>query len=218
MINSRLLNTVITLMLMAYSRAHGSNASGFYNLGFEDGTIVKIPDALLPTMVEFNAAIPGWSGTINGVSQTVALYNDRFLDSPGFALEKTGDSRLAYEGDYYLTLTKGIWGDAVALSQVGRLPNDAKTIQFACTYNLPTLTFDNHVIQTIPIKQDGQYIMLAGDVSAFAGKEGELSFHVTGDVLLDDISFSPLAIPEPSTVGLLLLGGFAMVWHSRKKA
>jgi hypothetical protein len=63
-----------------------------------------------------------------------------------------------------------------------------------------------------------------GDISAFAGSLAELRILNTADpfggstTVLDNISFSPTAIPEPSTISLAGLGALFLMLVRRKHA
>ena len=68
---------------------------------------------------------------------------------------------------------------------------------------------------------------MAGNVSAFANTTATLAFWceaTTGGGYpanenyynLDDIQFSPSAVPEPNSLGLFGLGGLFLAWRYRK--
>ena len=68
--------------------------------------------------------------------------------------------------------------------------------------------------QYIPLVQfgtSGNNIVMAGDISMFAGQTGELRF--VGGGLFDDIQFSPVPIPEPGVLGLFGLGAVLLGWR-----
>src|SRR6185312_11044193 len=73
-------------ILLAGLAVQSSFAQGtFQNLNFESAIIVPIPGDP-QGRVQFAPAFPGWTGFINGIQQTTALYNNRNLSSPYFAL------------------------------------------------------------------------------------------------------------------------------------
>ena len=57
------------------------------------------------------------------------------------------------------------------------------------------------------------YNVYAADVSSFAGQVETLTFSEAG--YLDDIQFSPEAIPEPSSAALVFLGSSILVYIRR---
>ena len=103
------------------------------------------------------------------------------------------------------------------LAQTGTLPASARTIEFlsnACYAIGFDVSFRGQGIALclLGTTSNGRYVW-GGDISAYAGQTGELSFLGTG--YLDHIQFSNEPIPEPgvfalSTVGVLLLGWRAL--------
>jgi hypothetical protein len=80
--------------------------------------------------------------------------------------------------------------------------------------------------QAIPFSAIGSgpnYTLYAANISAWAGRSEELSFSALNDGgvnnwVLDDITFSPNAVPEPSTLALLVMGGMALAarrWRAK---
>ena len=60
------------------------------------------------------------------------------------------------------------------------------------------------------------------NITQYAGETGQLEFTAVANnngpswTELDDITFSPNAVPEPNTLALILLGGLALVrWRCR---
>ena len=75
--------------------------------------------------------------------------------------------------------------------------------------------FGGQYIPLVQFDTSGNNIIMAGDISMFAGQTGELRFAGAG--LFDDIQFSNQAIPEPSLIGLSLIGGLLLGWRLRCK-
>src|SRR6266446_5607306 len=67
------------------ARAQGT----FQNLGFESATLVPI-SGTSPSPVQFGPAFPGWTGSVGGVQQTFALFNEVYLDSSGITVIDQG--------------------------------------------------------------------------------------------------------------------------------
>lgn len=131
------------------------------------------------------------------------------------------------------------------LTQTGEVPLGSQSLRFLYHGNdlKVFLGGDERTLYSLPdvISGDPQiplYHYFAVDVSPYAGRTVELRFdfysrgydedwgeypplypgepHPQNHVL-DDLSFSPLAVPEPSTWALLGLGSAALVWGTRKQ-
>jgi hypothetical protein len=75
------------------------------------------------------------------------------------------------------------------------------------------VTFNGLLIPLVQIGSTANYVIMGGDVSAFAGQTGQLLFTALPNVgygLLDNIQFSTAAVPEPSTFALVALGSLAL--------
>ena len=92
-----------------------------------------------------------------------------------------------------------------AIAQTGQIPQDAKSLVFVTglSYAFNT-TFAGNAIPLVQIGATPKYVILSGDVSAFAGQTGELRF--SGGGFLDAIHFSSQVVPEPSVLGLSAFG------------
>src|SRR5205085_2653446 len=101
--------------------------------------------------------------------------------------------------------------------QSGQIPVGARSIQFYAAGNIG-LSFGGQQIPLSSLGSGNNYVVFGGDISAFAGQTGELRF--VGNGLLDNISFSSQAIPEPGGAALLAVGlvaGGASAWRRRRR-
>src|ERR1017187_9657695 len=187
----------------------------FVNLDFEQAIAPLVPDG--GGKVPVARALPGWTGYVGGGPVSVVWYDDRAIDAASISVF----DRLApeqplrpLEGNYsaWLMGSTSLAGQqqAAAIAQIGQIPADAKSIRFlfSTTY-LPELTFAGQTIPLVELDANTSYTTVGGDISLFAGDTGELRFPVLpghGGGLFDNIQFSPVAIPEPTTLVLSLLG------------
>jgi len=74
------------------------------------------------------------------------------------------------------------------------------------------ITFNNQALSFASISTTGSYSIYGADVSAFAGQTGELLFRVPSQQggIFDNIQFSTVAVPEPSTFALAALGALLL--------
>jgi PEP-CTERM motif-containing protein len=203
----------------------------FQNLDFESATLVPIPGDSL-NRVYFSLAFPGWNGFSGTNQQSAVLHDAHFLDSTGILIMDSNYPSLFIQGNYAATLEAGVQlgssttpADA-SLSQTGLVPSGTKSLSFlATTYDNPfavSLASSNLNLISFPIASQN-YRLYEADISAFAGQIAELEFtlfaqnpHVNPYFLsLDDIQFSPEAVPEPSALSLLMIGVGSLIFLHR---
>jgi hypothetical protein len=174
-------------------------------------------------------SIPYWSATC-GPYQTGVTLNGYVLDATTVSLQ-TGS---LIDGPNSVLLTSSSFSypsSAVAsISQTGLVPSSAQSLSFKVTdilaFQLPTtlpgqffVTMNGENVALQVVSNNGNYTELAGNISNWAGQTAGLSIGVRvpsqqygyGEIYfqgaIDDISFSPSPVPEPSTIMLSLLAG-----------
>jgi hypothetical protein len=219
-----LTNSLIVTSFLLISKV-GVFAQGFVNLNFESTTLAY---NATPSTVATTVGLPGWNAYIGGISQSTILYNNGTLGNSAVAIQGYANSLTpVIDGTFSAALTAGATGNA-SISQTGFIPADTLSLLFESytTGNgLPTLsvTINGQDISISPLLTTANYTLYGGDVSSFAGTTANLAFTAVsnypqgfGYYVLDDISFSPSAVPEPSTLGLTALGGLLLAWRRRK--
>jgi hypothetical protein len=203
---------------------------GFQNLDFEDAVVQDPPPNSVPTgdaiydPIDASAALPYWTALEDNTVCTAIWGAPNALDETSAAL--VSDAPIA--GDFSVMLSS--YTDApsnlfktASISQTGYVPEGTRSIKFligspsqAGPLNAnPVVMLNGTVINTFQQSTSGGVATMVGDVSAFAGKTAQLTFQCSGAGLpsdenyfiLDSISFSSSAVPEPSVFGLLALGG-----------
>jgi hypothetical protein len=113
----------------------------------------------------------------------------------------------------------------VSIKQTGLVPADAQSIRFSGIAGFPlpsrfTVSLDGQNLPWATLEQNGSVGLFAADVSAFAGRVAELRFSSAPDqpFFLDAISFSPVAVPEPSSWALMGAGLLCLAAFIRKRA
>lgn len=220
---------VVSSLLLYLSCASGLWAQAFQNLDFESATLVPIPGDPYNS-VYFTLALPGWSGFTGTNQLGAALYDNMFLDSAGIAILDSNfgvNPNLVIQGNYTVLLQSGAslfpsGGAADAsLSQTGLVPIGAKSLTFLARPVGPfsvSLGGSNLNLISFPVANRNCNLYEA-DISALAGLTEPLTFTALaqpihsndGWLYLDDIQFSPDAIPEPSAVSLLAVGVAVLV-------
>jgi hypothetical protein len=206
-------------------------------------TLPSFPGALFPFGSGPTAQLlPGWNvfygqslldGTIRYDPVSTVSIGNGFIDPPSPESSHVG---LIIPGDYVnlggpydrfalvfndLARMSGGGPAALRVSQVGTVPLDAQLLKFRLPESGAVWLFaDENFYQVRDLPRDPSdqrgYMF---DISPWAGKEIELGFQTSGGLyyVVDDISF---AIPEPSTVSLLLLGGAALgftIWKRTRR-
>ena len=196
----------------------------FQNLDFEQANLGADPQ---PGYVSVASALPYWTVRLGGVQQTEMIYNEQSLGATSVSLVEAADggTDLVYgpiDGNYSVLLQGGISLSSASISQKGWIPWNAQSLLFKAEPGDIPLEVEISG-QDIPYTAVGlgtpgasgqNYGFFAADVSAWAGETETLTFSALegGDNnwLLDDIAFSPNAVPEPNTLALLLMGGLAL--------
>jgi len=241
---SKLISIIFTAALL--SLAETCFAQGFVNLNFESASLVPVPgDAY--NRVQFAQAFPGWTGTVGGVQQTLALSNLLFLDSSGITIINSNfDSSLFLTYGHPLGVIQGNYtailqsGNTLApnpqpadttLSQTALVPIGTQSLLFkayeAFDQNRQFLfvTLGGQTLFLTPLSTGSNYTLYGANVSAWAGQTAELAFTLLAEnphannelVSLDAIQFSTQSVPEPSTFALAALGALFLGFRRRKR-
>jgi hypothetical protein len=222
----------------------GQAQTQFYNFDFEMASNLPPPS---PSGFFFSVpatnALPGWTASVATNATSSVHYDFIAIGSANIALIDSNAASFGYfpaDGNFSAVLQAG---DAVnpvtgrfqevpvTISQTGQIPGTAQSLRFiaGATPGALFVTFNG---QNVPLFQlsAGSY---AGDISAYAGQIGELSFgaqpvlnnsdpkgvpYLTDTlVILDDITFSIEPVPEPGTIALILCGAVLMGFNRRGK-
>jgi hypothetical protein len=198
----------------------------FRNLDFEEATIP-------PYLPGFHSAapaliFPGWSVGSSGTCCTnYTLYNTMTVGSSAQIL--MGPVRDPAEAPYVFPPLQGLFSAVLmerpdpmigtsALIQTGTVPADARSIRFRVATGIDEAAVTLSGV-SIPLTNIGPGF-IGGDISAFAGQDAQLMFTVrpgitAGALYFDDIQFSPIPVPEPSTI-ILLAAGFLVIAIRRR--
>jgi len=206
----------IAMGLLAFGQL-SVRSQGFVNLNFERAT-VQINN---PTYgwLDWGLAAPGWSHS-SGTSTSWIYYGSPHTGVDQIYLLRDATSPVgspgALAGNYSLAFASGLtngadfnspWVNAY-ISQTGLIPSATQSIQLLATG--PFQVFVGGSL--VPMQNLGGNVY-AGNVSALAGTVEEVRIVNTAPIgypqdftVVDNITFSPAAVPEPCHLSLCLLG------------
>jgi hypothetical protein len=127
---------------------------------------------------------------------------------------------LALSGNYSV----GLFSDG-SISQTGLVPDNAESVQFETSANITGLALnvilggDN--LGFSALSQGTGYTVYGINIpAAMDGQMETLTFRTEGatpGILLDNIEFSPMSVPEPSACALLGLGAILLALRPLRK-
>jgi hypothetical protein len=144
------------------------------------------------------------------------------LDDPYVTLQDSNSHYFPSLQGYSVLLQGGTLGgglttgntNGASIFQTGQIPTTSQSLTYLGSGAI-LVTFNGQLLPSIAISNATTYTVWGVDISAYAGQSGELRFtspwvpsplFFPGLGLLDDIRFSPAAIPEPSALVLCSLG------------
>jgi hypothetical protein len=220
---NKILSTLIVVLGMSApaTRSQGT----FQNLNFEEAQIVPVLDTpFYPYAVTVADALPGWTVYYGTVQQTQILYNAPTVGGTtavvlyALGYQSPGAPPPVIDGNFSVLLQGGVINGASAaasISQTGQIPAGTHSLLFDLglgPLTPPEVLIGNQQISVMPVGSGPNYTIYGANISAWAGQTEELTFSSPGgNFLIDDISFSDTAVPEPSpfvlaSVGALLVG------------
>lgn len=218
-----------SVVFLVLSLAH---AQSFVNLNFESANVPASGLEPYGTFVPITSALPGWTAYLGPQQITQVGYNSPTLGTATVSLigptwnSSDTSTYLAgiIDGNYSVDLQTGVGppsytgGENVSIAQNGTVSSTAQSIQFEAFELTPlTVSFNGNFLSPVALSSgtspDGlPYTLYGANIAPWAGVYGELEFTADfngsfNNVVLDDIAFSPNAVPEPSIVALTAIGG-----------
>jgi hypothetical protein len=199
---------------ITFSKANGQG--NFVNLNFESANLPTIPSGQYGGEVPISLAMPGWTGYLGTQQTTQVLHNNFTLGDPSIDIYGP-DSSYIIDGNYMAELQAG--GDGVSvpatIEQTGLVPAGTQSLQikFFTGSTGFSVTLGSMEVNMIPLSSSSLYTVYGANIASLAGQTEQLSISALptaqdpfNGFFLDDIVFSPMAVPEPSTWSLMACG------------
>ena len=235
---------LIAEITVAFFATQSLSAQSFQNLKFEQANpVIDQGGQFYPNDVTAASALPHWTVYLGSVAQTDVLQNpdttgQATVDIYGPDYPSTGGGFGTIDGNYSIVLQAGNYPYSpeqvdASIAQTGTVPITAESLQFKTLGAMipnDVVTFDGINLSPVflgtGVSSIGvNYTLYGVDISPYSGQTGQLEFSSTVSELglvsfpLDDIAFSPNAVPEPNIFALSAMGGLffgARQWFARR--
>jgi len=179
------------------------------NMNFELASVFVPPTPVGGSggMIDPALAFPGWT-----VSNADVFYNDYCLGCPAASLigplYPNATEMISLEGSYSALLQyfgDSFYPDAPSLSTFAAIPTGTRSITFrtAGASENAQVTLDGTPVPLVALSSG----LVGGEVAGFAGRSAQVTFSIGyGRFLFDDVRFSPIPVPEPSSFALACIG------------
>ena len=222
------LQAAVILVLGIHAHAQGT----FQNLNFEQANPVSAGNGLYTTA----SALPGWSVYYGTVSQpqlgenlvplsttTVSLWTAAGPVGAGGGDNLDGNYSVFMLGGEVMN-EGGLTPESASISQTALIPAGTQALLFKAQQDGPGPLDVDIGTQNVSLTAVGigpNYLIYGANISAWAGQTEELTFLAPASAteqsgwVIDDISFSPNAVPEPTSFTLIGIGGLVFAGYRR---
>ena len=206
---------------------HLSNGQGtFQNLNFEQASPVSAGDPFNPNAVTAASAFPYWSVYSGNVQQTEVNFNDPDAGTTTVGLVNPSSPFFPGIDDYSVLLQGGFTASSASISQTGMIPSGTESLLFEAQPAAGPLDvfIGTQSVSFSAVETGPDYTLYSANISAWGGDTESLTFSAPegyggNNWVIDDISFSPNTVPEPSILVLTTIGGLifgARKWFARR--
>jgi hypothetical protein len=206
---------LVSVSVVLSALAQGS----FENMNFE----LANPGTFSSFSVPVSNALPYWKVSLGEVQQTDVGYNAFSTGATSVTLVGPGYGPI--DGNYSVLLYGGETASSASISQTGLIPAGTQSLFFDVGTSLYSEALEVLIgNQSIPFSAVGSgpnYTRYGANISAWAGDTEQLTFWALEETSepneweLDDIIFSPNAVPEPSPLAMTGIGGLLFALYRR---
>jgi hypothetical protein len=221
------LNVAFSLFIFTAWSARAQSTL-FQNPNFESANPVSAGNPNYPDLVTAASALPYWSVYYGNVQQTDVSYNGVSTGATQVTLIGTGNPFYnAIDGAYSVLLQGIVPGSTASISQSGLIPAGTQSLLFEAQPGIGPLDVfvGNQAVSLSAVGSGPNYTLYGANISEWADDPEDITFSAEGgsdnNWLIDDISFSTIAVPEPNVFALTAIGGLffgARKWFGRRRA
>ena len=209
---NRILLAGLATLIMSVSL----RGQGFVNLDFQSAQII-FADPPYNHVIATTNALPYWSAFDGTGTNSLSFinYNHSAFISPVTLYS------YSYTNGGSLSINYSVLLDLGSISQTALVPADAQSLFFKSKPNSGiTVSLGGQDLSYMAISNALDYTLYGAAIpSSFAGQTQTLTFmaSVNGGGPLDDIQFSPEAVPEPPAISFFCLGTGILFYVRRRK-
>lgn len=199
----------------------------FQNMGFESPSFVSA-GTYPPEAMQWGPAMPNWTGYYGNTACSTILYNNETLGGPGISIFNASYSRQPLFGNYSVMLIGG-WNWAAnapydaSIAQTAVVPSSALSLRFAAnSFGGPvSVSLGGTPLSVMVLGTYANYTTYGASTVGLGGQNLELRITCPGSpsdnhLLLDNVTFSTSAVPEPAGWWVMGLGGGVIFWFGRR--
>lgn len=201
----------------------------FENLNFESARIIFDDPPYYKSIATTNA-LPDWSAFSGTTQLTNIPYGPGGTSFSVILYSRTNGGSLSGYCSVLLSFNSTMPQPSNTLgsiTQTGLVPVGSKSLLFevggGIVYGSPlTVSLGGQDLSFIAISNALNYTLYGADISSFAGQTETLTFTANLNVgypgaELDNIQFSAVVVPEPSTISLICLGSGVLFYVRQRK-
>lgn len=217
------MNRILSVWFISLVMATSLQSQDFTNMNFESAQALDYTNGPYKYITTANA-LPSWSA-FSGTNQMAQIqYNPGGAVSP-LPVDLLGSNVYTIEGNFSVYLSDGLPDSAGSISQAGLIPSGTQSLLFDADSSSLLVFLGGQSLSYTAISNalnsyGRSYTVYGSDVSGFSGQVETLTFSGglagSGGGILDDIRFSPEAVPEPSA-SLIFLGTGLLFYVRRRK-